>query len=351
MTSTSKRVLVIGGTGAQGFAVVQALIEEHYTVRVLSRNPDSPYVKATFADLPQVEFVKGSFLDFDTVEQALQGCYGVYVNTDGFTVKESDELWAGVRIFEIANTVPTLRHFVYAGIDYYLQLTGFNHKYATHHTNGKGRVNAYLQSQKSSVSDDSLSWTVINTGVYNEDILGGPLAPQIASDGTVHFRLPLGKPSGSIPFATLRDTGIFAAKVFGSRERWSGQTFNTASHFSTGPEIAEAFTKASGIKAVYENVSIQEWEEVNLGGRADKPVASTDPDGITISENFRMWWSGFQDSILLEKGTRDFEFLKEVHPDLETMEGWMRRVKYDGKSRAVLKGWVDAGIGPKPEYN
>ncbi|KEF57718.1 uncharacterized protein A1O9_05636 [Exophiala aquamarina CBS 119918] len=89
MASSLKRVLIIGGTGAQSFAVVQALIEEHYTVRVFSRNPDSLYVKATFANLPQVEFVKGSFLDFDTVEQALQDCYGVYFNTDGIIVKES----------------------------------------------------------------------------------------------------------------------------------------------------------------------------------------------------------------------------------------------------------------------
>ena len=55
-------------------------------------------------------------------------------NTPGFTVNESDELWAGVRIFEIANSIPTLRHFVYGSIDYYLQHTGFNMKYGAHHT-------------------------------------------------------------------------------------------------------------------------------------------------------------------------------------------------------------------------
>jgi hypothetical protein len=52
----------------------------------------------------------------------------------GFTVNERDELWAGVRIFEIASAIPTMRHFVYAGIDYYLQLTGFDPKYGAHHT-------------------------------------------------------------------------------------------------------------------------------------------------------------------------------------------------------------------------
>ena len=81
---SSKRILVIGGTGAQGFAVVQALLNASpsFTVRVFSRNPDSPNVQATFSGLP-VEFAKGSFMDFDSVKAALQDCYGVYVNTDG----------------------------------------------------------------------------------------------------------------------------------------------------------------------------------------------------------------------------------------------------------------------------
>ena len=82
---TDRRILVIGGTGAQGFAVVKALVQanEPFTVRVLSRNPDAESVRNAFKDLPQVEFVKGSFMDFDSVERALQDCYGIYVNTDG----------------------------------------------------------------------------------------------------------------------------------------------------------------------------------------------------------------------------------------------------------------------------
>lgn len=84
---SQKRILVIGGTGAQGFAVVKALVEaeEPFIVRVLSRNPDSEVVRKNFSNYPQVEFFKGSFMDFDAVEKALQDCYGVFVNTDGET--------------------------------------------------------------------------------------------------------------------------------------------------------------------------------------------------------------------------------------------------------------------------
>ena len=53
--SNDKLILVIGGTGAQGQAVVKALVEPSsegapspYTVRILTRNPDHPKVKAEF---------------------------------------------------------------------------------------------------------------------------------------------------------------------------------------------------------------------------------------------------------------------------------------------------------------
>ena len=76
-------ILVIGGTGAQGVGVVEALLAASFSVRVLSRDPSNPHVTKTFAKLPEVEFAKGSFMDFEAVRRSLEGCYGVYVNTDG----------------------------------------------------------------------------------------------------------------------------------------------------------------------------------------------------------------------------------------------------------------------------
>jgi uncharacterized protein YbjT (DUF2867 family) len=56
-------VLVIGGTGAQGFEVVKALLgsEKPFAVRVLSRDPDSPRTKEKFEGL-SVELVKGELI-------------------------------------------------------------------------------------------------------------------------------------------------------------------------------------------------------------------------------------------------------------------------------------------------
>jgi uncharacterized protein YbjT (DUF2867 family) len=56
----SRKVLVIGGTGAQGSRVVRSLLasDSNFSVRVLSRDPEIEYVKNVFAGLT-VELVKG----------------------------------------------------------------------------------------------------------------------------------------------------------------------------------------------------------------------------------------------------------------------------------------------------
>jgi hypothetical protein len=61
---------------------------------------------------------EGSFENFETVANAMNGAYGAWVNTDGFTVGEMRETYCGMRIFEIAKQSPSMRHFVYSSLDY-----------------------------------------------------------------------------------------------------------------------------------------------------------------------------------------------------------------------------------------
>src|SRR5262249_4827345 len=135
-------VLVIGGTGAQGHAVVKALVEpisdgapSPYTVRILTRNPDHPKVKAEF-NHPNIELVQGSFTDLAKVERALEGVWGAY--TDGFTVGEQAEAYYGLRIFEFAACVPTLKQYVWSNLDYGLKKGDYCPEYHCGHYDGKG---------------------------------------------------------------------------------------------------------------------------------------------------------------------------------------------------------------------
>lgn len=63
-------------------------------------------------------YAVGAFDDLPSVYAALEGVWGAWVNTDGFTVGEVKELYAGMRIFELAKQVGTVRHYVWSNLDY-----------------------------------------------------------------------------------------------------------------------------------------------------------------------------------------------------------------------------------------
>lgn len=48
----------------------------------------------------------------------MQGAYGAWINTDGFTIGEQKEIYAGMKIFELAKQVGTVRHYIWSSLDY-----------------------------------------------------------------------------------------------------------------------------------------------------------------------------------------------------------------------------------------
>ncbi len=158
MSTNKKLILVIGATGAQGIAVIDKLLEaaadgapSPYAVRALTRDPSSRRAKELAGK--GVELVKGTsslvarsspcktnthlydtgaFDDFPSVLSALQGVWGVWNNTDGFTVGEAKEIFAGIRIFELAKQVKTVRHYVWSNLDYSFKVSRQGASYSCH---------------------------------------------------------------------------------------------------------------------------------------------------------------------------------------------------------------------------
>lgn len=72
-------VLVVGATGMLGEPVARQLQKDGYAVRVLARNPEK--ARAKLGD--SFEFVTGDVEDPSSLENALDGCYGVHINLRG----------------------------------------------------------------------------------------------------------------------------------------------------------------------------------------------------------------------------------------------------------------------------
>ncbi|KAJ7065725.1 NAD(P)-binding protein [Mycena amicta] len=346
-TTEKKLILVIGATGAQGQAVINALLSTSesgaptpYAVRALTRDPTSSQAQALTAR--GVECVTGSFQDIDSVARAMQGIYGVYVNTDGFTVGAMQEIYSGIRIFETAKRTPTLRHYVYSGLIYALKAMNFNPEYKVDHLDGKGRVSEYLRSQPSVVSDTELSWSIVTTGPYMELLLAGLFDPiTVRPDGTVVFAAPVG--DGAVPMIALKDLGWWARYTFDHRTETSGKELNITSELVGWDHLVETFTKVTGKPAVYVRQTLDEYWH-NFDDRINNPLAGDHQRGdgsITAKENFSGFWRVLRDNVW----KKDVEWVRSVHPGTYTLERWMRENNYTGRAGPVMKNNQDGKRG------
>jgi hypothetical protein len=54
----------------------------------------------------------------NAAKQFMSGCYGAYINTDSYTVGEEKEIWAAIKLYEIARRTPSMRHWIWSNLDY-----------------------------------------------------------------------------------------------------------------------------------------------------------------------------------------------------------------------------------------
>ena len=135
----TSHIFVIGGTGAQGLPVIGALVaDKKYSVRALSRDPNSRRAKALLA-LGNVEIIEGTFADEATLRKGFQGCDGAFINIDGFNTGEKTEMYWAIRSYEIA-IEEGIKFFVYGNLDYALKKSGYDSRFRAGHYDGKGRI-------------------------------------------------------------------------------------------------------------------------------------------------------------------------------------------------------------------
>ncbi|KAJ3744049.1 hypothetical protein DFH05DRAFT_1146588 [Lentinula detonsa] len=325
-----KLILVIGATGVQGRTVISSLLEPRedgspspWSVRALTRDltTDRAQLLASWG----VELFQGQVdNNLDHIAGAFKGSYGVYVNIDSFTVGQRIEIYAGIKMYEQAHNAQ-VKHLIWSGLDYASKLGNFDPKYRlAFHFDAKGIVGEFLKAQPSSPSGDSLTWSIISTGPYLENLFGpllGPLPKR--ENGVVVWALPTG--DGHIPLISLQDIGWWARYAFDHRSASSGKELKIATEMMTAAEIVKSFTRVTGIPAIHKRVSIDEYL-ATYPGRFSRPMVSGEPDGFTIGDMYRGVYTLMGDDIV----TRDMEWIKRVHPTGDTLESFMKEKGFDG---------------------
>jgi len=135
-------IAVIGGTGAQGGGVVDALLQGgRFRVRVAVRNPASDAARSLAKR--GVELVKADLLDASSMRPVFEGAYGAFVVTNFWDPAQmQSETAIGAAIVKAARAAG-VHHLVWSTLPDCEKLSGGRFKVV--HFTGKARVDATVE--------------------------------------------------------------------------------------------------------------------------------------------------------------------------------------------------------------
>ncbi len=331
MTQANKTILVIGATGAMGRKVIEALLtdqQNQWRIRAFTRNVNSDRAQVLAKLSNRVELFEGNSSNADDIKAALQGVYGVFCNTDMWGMfnpadfpneavyleaSRDAEIAQGKQILEIAKA-EGVQHFVYSSLEHMFRLSGG--KLSVPHSDAKGIVQEEIETKRTLDEWYRQHTTVLQTTSYFEN-LQSYFAPQprSAEDSTLVFTVPMAdKPWTMI---ALDDIGVFARYIFMHPEQTVGTTLAVASQSITMQEVTETFTRITGIPAIYEPMTVEQFRSLGYPGATD------------VGNMFEF--------IQTYACDRDFDAIRRIHPNLTSFEDWLRRTDWKREAVTVQK--------------
>jgi uncharacterized protein YbjT (DUF2867 family) len=206
---TKQTIAVVGGTGAQGGGVVDALLASgQFAVRVVSRNPASK--SAETLEKRGVRVVKGDLLAPSSLRAAFEGAHGAFLVTNFWDPtqmpKETEIGKAAVKEARAAG----VQHFIWSTLPDAEKLTGRRLKLP--HFTGKARVDAAVEAA------NFPRHTFVQAPFYFQNFLG-MLAPQPLPNGGRGWAVPMDPAARVIHAGDVNDVGRAVAAAFAAGEK------------------------------------------------------------------------------------------------------------------------------------
>jgi Predicted nucleoside-diphosphate-sugar epimerases len=228
-----KTILVTGATGKQGGATVRHLLADGWRVRALVRNRATPQAEALFH--AGCELAVGDFDDRSSLEEAMQGVYGVFsVQPFGY----QDEIRRGTQLAQVAKAA-NVQHYVHTSVGGAQDQTRFRPGFS------KWEIEQQIAALE-------LPATILRPAGFMDDLIGDFYG---VPDG--HFAVPF-LPDALLQVIAVDDIGAFAAMAFAEPARYIGRTIELASAALTPIEIAQALSRVAGRPIPYRQIPIEQ---------------------------------------------------------------------------------------------
>lgn len=208
-------ISVVGGTGAQGGGVVDALLASgQYAVRVPSRNPTSASAEALKGRGVQV--VKGDLLEPGSLQAAFEGAHGAFLVSNFWDPtqmqKETEIGNAAVTVARAAG----VQHLIWSTLPDAEKLTSGRLKLP--HFTGKARVDAAVQAAKFP------RHTFVQAPFYFQNFVS-MLAPQTLPNGKRGWAVPMDPAARVIHAGDVKDVGRAVAAAFAAGDKLANGSY------------------------------------------------------------------------------------------------------------------------------
>jgi len=168
-------ILVIGSTGKQGGAVIEALLSapesQDIPILAVTRNTETAGAKALVAKSPHIRLVKGDLDDCDAIFKAagmpVKSVFGVPIPAMGPTAKAGAEETQGKALIDTA-VRNAVQHFVFSSVDRHGEESERTETDVPHFAN-KARIEKHLRAQ----AGTNMTWTILRPVAFMDNITNG----------------------------------------------------------------------------------------------------------------------------------------------------------------------------------
>jgi uncharacterized protein YbjT (DUF2867 family) len=236
------KVLVYGGTGSQGSAVVQQLLQKGHEPYILTRQPE----KAATAQAQGARVVSGDLSDKDSLIEASKGMDGVSLTLPFF-------------IPDSSLAVNYARHAIEAAKAANVEIMVYN-------TSGpviSKRMNNPGYDMRQDVIDllkqSDLPYIVIQPGAYVENLLGPWTLQGVIEQDVLSYPVEEQTPIGWLATA---DLGKLIVAALENPQLAPAQFTVSGLENLTGPELAARFSEGLGRKITYRAMPLEEFAAI-----------------------------------------------------------------------------------------
>jgi uncharacterized protein YbjT (DUF2867 family) len=273
-------ILVIGATGRQGGAVARHLIKDgNWHVRTITRDPSK--LAAKELSKAGVEVMQGNIDDIDSLHRAMRDAYGVFAVTNYWEHGYDKEVQHGKNLVDAAQ-YSGVEHFVFSSVG------GSERESGIPHFDSKWEIERYVYRRR-------LNTTIFRPVFFMENFNAWYRPTMV--DGILTLSLAL-KSEKALQMIAVDDIGAFVAMAFKRPHDFYGKEIEIAGDELTGPKVAEIFGKVLGQTVRYQQMPIEQ-------------LRASSAENAAMFEWFEN--SGYR---------ADIQALREMYPDLMTLEKW-----------------------------